>query len=369
MSERYIKYAIIGAGNGGQAIAGYLGYLGYEVRLYDSFEDTIDKINKRDGIELIGKIEASTRLALVSNDIEKVITGADLIMVVNPSIYHREIAQKCAPYITENQMIFLHPGGTFGAFAFKKALEDHGCHYKIPIAESNTLIYACRAIEPGKVEIGGKKDRLLVATLPAKDNEKICSILKEAYPEIEMAKNVLVTSFDNTNPIFHPAPTLLSTSWVESDKDFLYYYEGISETIGDFIIEMDKERIEIGKALGLQYGKEIIDTFIQYELEYNTKGDSISDVVKCVEAYANICGPKSLKTRYIYEDIPMGLVALVSVGKLLNMPVERMEMIIRLGELMLKEDFMTCARSLKNLGLEGMSAEDIVEFAETGEKC
>lgn len=369
MSRSDIKYAILGAGNGGQAIAGYLSYLGYEVRLYDSFENVIDMINIKGGIELEGQTVGFGKLALASTDIEKVIKGADLIMVVNPSIYHRKIAEKCAPHLTENQMIFLHPGSTFGAFAFKKALEDFGCHHNVPVAESNTLIYACRAIEPGKVHICGKKDRLLVATLPAKNNEKICSILKEVYPEVEMAKNVLITSFDNTNPVFHPAPTLLSTSWVESGKDFLYYHEGISDSIGKFIIEMDNERIEIGKALGLKYGEDIISTFTQYEIEYNTKGDNISDVVKHVEAYSDIYGPKTLKTRYLYEDIPMGLVPLVSVGKLLEKPVERMEMIIRLAELMVEEDFTTNSRSLKNIGLQGMNAEEILRFAETGEKC
>lgn len=369
MGKHRTRYTILGAGNGGQAIAGYLSHIGYEVRLYDAVEDTIKKIKDKGGIELEGVVRAFASLALITTDIEKAIKGADVIMVVNPSIYHREIAQKCAPYLTADQIVFLHPGATFGAFAFKKTLEDSGCSYEIPIAESNTLIYACRSIEPGKVNIGGKKERILVATLPAKDNDRVCSLLKEAYPEIEMAKNVLVTSLDNTNPLFHPAPTLLSTSWVESGKDFLYYYEGISETIGDFIDEMDKERIQIAKALGLEYGTDIIDALMQYEFEYSTKGENISDVVKRVKAYANICGPKTLKTRYVYEDIPMGLVPLVSVGKLLNVPTERIQMIIRLGELVLKEDFMNNGRNLKNLGLEGMTAERIIKFAETGEKC
>lgn len=359
-------FAVLGSGNGGQAVAGYLGYLGYEVRLYDSFTDTINRIKEKGGIRLEGYINEFGPVAVATNDIEEAVTGADLIMVINPSIYHREIAQKCAPYITEDQIVFLHPGATFGTFAFKKALRDFGCKYQIPIAESNTLIYACRAAEPGRVHIGGKKERILVAALPSSENMQVCSILKEVYPEVEMADNVLVTSLDNTNPIFHPAPTLLSSSWVESGKDFLYYFEGISDTIGKFIIGMDNERIAIGKALGLKYGENLIDTFRQYEIEYHTKGSNISDIVRRVEAYSNIYGPKTLKTRYIYEDIPMGLVPLVSVGKLLKVPVSRMETIIRLGEQMLEEDFMHSGRNLDNLGLSNMTAEDIVRFAETG---
>ena len=206
--DKKIKYAVIGAGNGGQAVAGYLGYLGYEVRLYDAITETVEKIREKGGIQLEGAINAFGPLSMVTDYIGQAVTGADIVMIINPSIYHREIAQKCVPYLNENQVVFLHPGATFGAFAFKKALEDFGFSYDIPIAESNTLIYACRAPEPGRVIIAGIKDRLLVATLPAKDNDRIGAMLKEAYPQIEMAHSVLVTSLDNTNPIVHPCPDL-----------------------------------------------------------------------------------------------------------------------------------------------------------------
>ena len=258
--------------------------------------------------------------------------------------------------------------GTFGALAFKQALREHGCTLDIPIAESSSLIYACRALEPGKVLIGGKKDRLLVSTLPNSANEQVRSLLLTAFPEIQMARNVLVTSFDNTNPIFHPAPTLLSTSWIESGKDFLYYYEGISETIGRFIVGMDQERLAIGKAMGLQYGTEIIDVFTQYQVEYHTSGESISAVVRNVPAYAAIYGPKTLKTRYIYEDVPMGLVPLVSLGNAVSCSTNKMELTIHLAEQLLGEDFSGAGRNLATLGLQGLSVAQIVRFAESGRK-
>lgn len=364
MGKHKTKYAIIGAGNGGQSIAGYLGFLGYEVRLYDPVEETIERLKKLGGIKLTGETEGFGKITVATTIIEEAIVGSDIIMVVSPSIYHRDIAEKCAPYICTDQIVFLHPGATFGAFAFRKALKDFGCLAEIPIAESNTLIYACRAVEPGLVQIGGRKDRILVATLPTGENGRVCSLLQEAYPEVQPARNVLVTSLDNTNPIFHPAPTLLSTSWVESNQDFLYYYDGISESIGEFIIGMDTERINIGKALGLEYGIDLIGSIKQYELEYNVKGENISDIVRRVDAYSSIKGPASLETRYLYEDVPMGLVPLAAVGRLVNVSVERMELIIRLSELMLERNFTESGRNLKNLGLEGLSPVEIMRLAE-----
>jgi opine dehydrogenase len=253
--------------------------------------------------------------------------------------------------------------------AFKQALLDYGCRYEIPIAESSSLIYACRALEPGRVLVGGKKDRLLVSTLPATANEIVRSLLLDAFPEIQIARNVLVTSFDNTNPIFHPAPTLLSTSWIESGKDFLYYYEGISETIGKFIVGMDQERLAIGKAIGLEFGTEIIDVFTQYQVEYHTGGASIAEVVRHVPAYAAIYGPKTLKNRYLYEDVPLGLVPLVSLGKAVGQTTVKMELIISLAEQLMGEDFTGTGRTLASLGLQDLSVAQIVQYAQTGRKA
>lgn len=365
---RETKWAVIGAGNGGQALAGHLGLLGYQVNIYDAFEETINVIEKQGGIHIGGIEEGFGRINKASTDIGQVISDVDIIMVVNPSIYHRAIAEKCAPYLKENQIVFLHPGATFGAFAFKKALEDCGVMKEVIIAESNTLIYACRSIEPGRADILGKKDRLLVSSLPATKNGQVCELLREIYEEVEEADNVLVTSIDSTNPIVHCAPTLLSTSWIESDNDWYFYHDGISTTIGSFIEGMDAERVAIGKRLGLVENENLFTCIKQYEVEYNVKRNSLSDAVRNTEAYNDIKGPKSLNTRYLLEDIPMGLIPLISVGKLLGMKTERMELIVSLAEMMLERDLHENARTALNLGIEGMAAEGIIEFATNGMK-
>lgn len=362
------KWAIIGAGNGGHAVAGYLGYLGYEVNIYDTFEKTIGVIKEQGGIEIDGTDKGFGKVKVASTNIEEVIKDTDIIMVINPSMYHRSIAEKCAKYIKKNQVVFLHPGATFGAFAFKKALEDFGCKEDIVIAESNTLIYAARSLEPGKVDILGRKDRLLVAALPAVKTKEVVSMLQEVYPEIEAAENVLVTSIDSTNPIVHCTPTILSTSWIESGKDWHFYTEGMSKSIGNFVEKLDTERIELGKKLGLIENDTLLTCLRQYEFEYNVKESTLSKAVKNTEAYADIIGPKSLNTRYLFEDIPMGLIPLVSLAKQLDIKTDRMDLIIKMAEYLLEEDFYKDARTSESLGLEGMNAKEVIEYATTGKK-
>lgn len=362
--------AILGAGNGGQGLAAYFSIKGCEVRIFDFLEEPIKHLKEKGEIILEGAENGVGKITVASNNIEEVISGADVIMVVNPSIYHRKLAEASAPYIEDGQIIFLHPASVFGAFAFKKALEDSGCDKNVTIAESNTLLFACRAVETGKVHIGGKKDRLLVAAFPACDKKKVYDIISPIIKEIQLCETVLETSMDSTNAMVHPLPTIMNASWSESGNKFKYYHDGIGETVGHFIEGMDAERIAIGEKLGLTLGKDLFSLFMEYEAEYNTKGATISQVVKSVEAYTDIYAAASVKTRYIYEDVPMGLIPFIAIGELLGLPVDKMKLTAKLCEQMLDENLTTGqnCRNLENLGLKGMSSEQIIQYAKTGVK-
>lgn len=364
------KIAVIGAGNGGQAMAAYFAMAGNEVKIFDYFEAPIKAIQEKGYIELIGAVEGKGEITLASNDMEEVMEGADLLLIVNPAIYHSKIAKSCAPYIREGQQIFLSPSSVFGAFAFKKALEDNGCHKKVTIAESHSLLFAARLVENGLVNIGGKKDRLLVAAFPACDGDKLYDIIKPVIAETVVCDSVLVTSFESTNAMVHPFPTIMNASWEESGNKFRYYWDGIGKTVGDFIEALDAERVEIGKKLGLTLGENLFDIYMDYKGDYDAEGEDVSTLLKNVEAYKDIYASNTPRIRYIYEDVPTGLVPFMAMGKLLGVPVEKMELVTKLCEEVLNEDFTNNeqCRNLENLGLGGMTAEQIVAYAKTGVK-
>lgn len=363
--------AIIGGGNGAQAMAGYFGmHNDYEVRIFDYFDKTIDALNAKGEIELVGAVEGVGKLAFATTDLEKALDGADLIMVVAPAIYHAKIAKDMAPFVKKDTVIFLSPSSVFGAFAFKKTLEDCGNHEDVVIGESNSLLFAARLIENGKVNIGGKKDMLMVAAFPSDKGQAMYDIIGPVMDGIKAYDSVLATSFDNTNCMVHPLPTILNCNWSESGAKYKYYQEGIGPICGNIIEEIDTERVEIGKKLGLELGKDLYDIYMEYEDQYGATGPNVSTMLKSVRAYDNIYASNDVRIRYIYEDIPTGMVPFVAVGKLLGMPVKKMQMVIDMCEGMLDEDFTNCesARSLEKLGLAGMNAEQIVNYARTGKK-
>lgn len=355
-------WCIIGGGNGGQAAAGHLSILGFQVRLYDIFEETVEIIAKQGGIEVEGAVAGFGPIEFATTDLKKAITGADIIMIIAPAIAHRKIAMDCAPLLQSNQIVILHPGSTCGAMEFYHVLKEQGCKEDIIIAETNSLLYACRLVKPGHVNIFGVKETLMVAALPSNKTQEVTDLLNLAFPQIYSGKNVLESSFENLNAMMHPAPTILNTSLIESNREWLYYYDGITESIGAYVEELDAERIEIGKA----YGLELTPLLTWYKSMYNAVAPTLSEAVKKNKAYAGVKGHASMNTRYLYEDIPMGLVPLASLGKLAGKPVKRIETIIQLGEFLLHTNYSETGRNLKNLGIEGHSVPEIQKYLETG---
>jgi opine dehydrogenase len=83
--RKSITWSVIGGGNGGQSLSAHLALLGFPVRLYDIFEDTIESIRKRGGIEVSGAVTGFGKIELATTDIATAINGADIIMIVAPA--------------------------------------------------------------------------------------------------------------------------------------------------------------------------------------------------------------------------------------------------------------------------------------------
>ena len=355
-------WAIIGGGNGGQSMAGHLSLMGFPVRFYDIIPETVRTIRNQGGIQVGGVVKGFGKIELATQKIAEAVDHADIIVVVTPAVAHREVAEALAPHLENGQVVFVHPGATGGALEFRRVLEQRNPKTPVTLSESNSLIYACRSPEPGHASILGIKKELMVSALPASETELAVKLLNTAFPQIYPGRNVLETSLSNPNAMMHPAPTLLNTSMIESGRDWLYYWDGITPSIGAFVEQIDRERLAIAAALGLS----LPSTREWYKLAYGAVGNTLTEVVRDNKAYEEVKGQKSLFTRYLLEDIPMGLVPMVSIGTMLGINVSRMETVIRLAEFLTGHDFTKNARTVESLGLAGMTAQEILRFVETG---
>lgn len=356
------KYCIIGAGNGGLAMAGYLAIMGFQVSLYNRTLEKLLKLQENPEIHITGEVNGIGRLSKVTNNIGEAIMGADIIMVTIPAMGHYELSIEMAPYLRDGQIIVLNPGRTGGALEVYETLLKTRKRNNIIVAEAQTFIYAARAMSENSAHIFKSKREVTLAAIPATKTNHVINLLNEAYPQFVSAKDVLETSINNYGAIFHPAPTLLNSGLIERGVAFEYYTEGITQSIGKCLEKMDQERMELGRML-----KVSTVSAKQWLFEtYGAYGDSIYEAVQNNPAYKGLQAPKDMATRYIYEDVPYSLVPMESMATLLGLKTPAISSIIDLAEIITGRDFRSEGRTADRLGLTGLSIHEMHMLARDG---
>ncbi len=357
-----MKIAVIGAGNGGQSIGGYLALKGNDVSLYDRDQEKVNSLNQIGGVHLTGRIEGFGKINCISTNIEESIKGAEIVMVTTVANAHNIVAKSIAPFIEDGQIIVLNPGRTCGALVFKQTLEQYGCTKRYYLGEAQTLVYACRIIENGKVNVIGVKDEVLIAALPSSDTDFILDKISPLYSCFKKADNVLRTSLENIGAMFHPCVCLFNAATIERQDEF-WFYRDMTSQVASFIEKFDQERLAVGNA----YGVELLSVKEWIKFAYkDTIGDSLCERMKNNPAYHDIKAPGTIFTRQLTEDIPTGVLPIMELGKVAGVDVTLHSSMVATIESLLGMDFHTNGRSLKNLGLEGKSKDEILNFITNG---
>jgi opine dehydrogenase len=358
-----MKICVIGAGNGGQALAAYLALKGESVTLFNRSRKRISPIMRSRTIRLEGSIFDSAQLDGITTNLEEAVHGASLIMVVVPAFAHRDVAEKLAPVLEDGQVVLLNPGRTFGALEFRMILEQMKVTKEIILAEAQTFVFASRASNPGVVNIFRIKNAVPVAALPANQNKAVADLLEPIMPEFIVEKNTLHTSLNNIGAVFHPAALILNAGWVESTAGkFEFYLDGITRSVAKVLEEIDSERCQLAKALGLE--PQTAKSWLDYA--YDVYGSNLYEAIHSNTGYQGIMAPPSLQNRYILEDVPMSLVPIASMAKAFGISTPTIDSIVQLSSVLMQTDFAREGRTIEKLGLTGRTAEEIQTIIEEG---
>jgi len=362
------KYTVIGAGHGGKAMAAHLALMGFPVTLYNRTFDHIEVIKKRGGIEIESNeagVQGFGRLKRVTSDIGEALQEAEMVMVVVPSSAHADIAKVAAPFLRDGQTVVLHPGRTGGALEFDKSLRDSGCSMDITIAEAETFIYASRSDGPAQAHIFRIKEAVPLAALPAVRTAAVLQKMNEAYPQFIDGVNVLHTGLNNMGAIFHPALTLLNVGWIEATHgDYQFYIDGVTPSVARMLEALDRERVTVASSLGLR-----ARTAMEWlKLAYDTTGEDLHEAIQNQPGYYGIKAPSTLSHRYIFEDVPMSLVPIASLGERYGVSVRGMESMIRVACIIHRTDYWRRGRTVEKLGIGGLSVSELTRFVNEGVK-
>lgn len=354
-----MKVTIIGTGNSACAQAAKLSERGHDVTMIKTsralHEDNYEMLVEQGGIFYYNDyINDTSRhfapIRLFTRDLEQGIRGADVILVLTQSLQHPVMASKMAPYLHSGQIVWLIPG-YMGSLYFQ---QECSC---IHLVESESTPYDARIVEPGTVRILFKNVRNAVAFLHKAD-EALLPVIDSLFGEHKYLRhNVVESAMHNPNLIIHTVGVLVSASRIELMRgEFWMYRESFSPSIWHLIEALDAEKNAVISA----YGGEPL-SYIE-ACRWRNEEDLSVDPYAVFREYAQSGGPKGpdgLHTRFIYEDVPMGLCLLESLATKADVQTPIATALISLAGALLETDYRKQGRTLASLHLSDLDINQI----------
>ena len=185
MSERY---AVLGAGNGGCAMAAELALLGRDVDPVDhpivratesgtsAARGVGSRWNAASTISPAARAPISPRCR-ASRQTSRAVAEAGIVIPVVPGQHHGAMIAAVLPLLRPGQLVLLNPGGVGGTLIWAEALARAGVE-GVLLAQAADLSYAGFRRPGASVVIGGKKKAVSLGVFPNRDAAAVMQRLR-----------------------------------------------------------------------------------------------------------------------------------------------------------------------------------------------
>lgn len=339
---------VCGAGHQGLSMSAHLALNGIQVNLWNRTQKNIQEVLNTGIIHCSGIVNGEAKIARTSTNIADVV--ADFVMITTPSSAYKDIAKILAPYVYSGMVIVLNPGRTFGAIEFAEELKRNGVKDFPQIAETQTIVYTCRKSGKNSTNIFALKKDVEIAAIKGSNIKHIMALMPDCLkPYFKPVKSVALTSLSNIGMVLHCAPVMMNVGWIECEKvEFKYYYDGISKSVAHLLEKIDAERQAVAKA-----GNFEVESLKEWlERTYQVTGESLYECIRNNEAYREIDAPPTINSRYIFEDVPNGLVPVETMGIEYGVPTPNITTIINLACSVMDVDYRIIGRKFTSTQLK-----------------
>lgn len=360
-----MKVAVLGAGNGGCAIAADMALRGLDVTLVktsnamhdDNFEFLKNNGGKMTLVDFgengsmnpdeLDKVEKTGIIKTVTRDIS-VISQMDVVIIYIQTNYHEQLIERMAEYIVDGQVILINPGYFSTAFVLKYCKDKD-----ITVVEAQSSFIDGRIMEPGRFKVGFRNVRNPLGVYPAKN----MGIAKEKLDKLgfpfHYMDSVVAAALHNPNLIVHTIGSVMSIPMIDTmGNDFCMYHHAFTEHVWNVLEKLDSEKMDVLEKLGFERMP-----YVEACKFRNSLDDSL-DAKKVFFNYAAMStrakGPVNVNSRYITEDVSQGLVMLESLGKSLGVPTPIATSLIEIASASLCRDMRADGRTPERLGKENI---------------
>lgn len=360
-----MKIAVLGAGNGGCAVAADMAFRGLDVTLVktsnamhdDNFEYLKSNGGKMTLIDFgvagsmnpneLEKIEKISVISDVTRDLS-VISNMDVIIIYIQTNYHEQLIKRIASYLVDGQILIINPGYFSTAYVLKHCKDK-----KITVVEAQSSFIDGRIIEPGKFKVGFRNVCNPLGVYPAKNVGLAKQVLDQLGFPFKYMNNVVGAALHNPNMIVHTIGSVMAIPMIDvMGDDFCMYHRSFTEHTWNVLEKLDSEKMDILEKLGFERLPYVEACKIRNSLDENLDAKEVFFGYASMPTRAK--GPVTVDSRYITEDIPQGLVMLESLGKALNIKTPIATALIDIASAALGRDFRIEGRTPERLGEENI---------------
>ena len=353
-------WTVLGVGMGGKGLLAELGAQGIRIRAYDKDDKQVAGIRAAKGIHIDGRPKNFAAVEMATTDIKAAMDGVKVICISTNGDDHPQVARDLAPYLKDGQILVLIQGHFCGTLVFRKALDEAGCKAKVDVCEMDGYPYMMVVRSSDRVEITTMKSMYRLVSVPASRSKAIVDQIGWAFPGLVPGEDLMSTGFSDLGSVFHAVGVVTNIATSENGKPYHFYATNMSPGVCNVIEVVDRERVAVAKA----YGVDAPNVFEWLEITYNRRERSLhwSMQANAVTHYLHSPAPDSLGHRFLVTDVASGLVAWASMGKLAGVPTPHIDSMIYTASAATKRDFWKEGRNLENLGLAGKSVAEIVSY-------
>lgn len=358
-----LKICICGGGNGAHVMAAYAASREEtEVNVLTLFKDEAERwskaIEKSDMVVTVTNKDGSTsevksKPAVVSKDPAVAVPGSDILILIVPAFAHEEYLKAVAPHIDKKTVIVGLPGQPGFEYQCMSLLGELAP--QITIMSFETLPWACRITEFGlKVDNLGTKKFLAGSivrgkAIPRKPPLMSLQVLHGFEPSLQQTKHFLVILFMSYSFV-HPA--ILYGRWKDWDKKPLneepLFYQGIDEATAQMLETCSQEFLNVAHGITAQRPEvdmsELLDIYNWYLTYYKEDIEDSTNLLNAIrtnKSYKGLAHPMTkekgkyvpnFKSRYLTEDIPMGMVVFKGVAEIVGVETPVNDMLLEWGQ-------------------------------------
>lgn len=346
-----MNISVLGAGNGGTAVAAELSLRGHYVNLIKTshamHDDNFDYIIKQDGkVKLIenGKM-VTAKINNVTRDISQ-ISDSEIIIIYIQTNYHENLIKRINPYLCDGQILLINPGYLSTAYVIK-----HCGDVDITVCEAQSSFVDCRIIEPATVKIGFRNVRNPIGIYPKSQKIKCKNKLNQlGYPFVYLP-SVVEAALHNPNLIVHTVGAIMSIPRIEKTKgDYCMYHEVFTPSVWKILESLDNEKMNVMEKLGCKRISYVEACKFRNTLDDTRNAKDVFFWYAGMPTRAK--GPTVVDSRYITEDVPQGLVLLETLGYKLKVKTPVCTSLINIASASLGRNFRAEGRSIESLGTE-----------------